>query len=109
MSDPVSIVDETEEERFVYREDGHEAQLVYETDEGQGAGPRLFLLHTEVPEALGGRGIGGQLVRAVVERATRTSETIVPWCPYARKWLKDHPDQTSDITIDWRTTPSEEQ
>jgi len=57
-------------------------------------------VHTEVPETLGGR-IGGRLVRAAVERAGASGETVLPWCPYVRKWLQNHPDVASRVVIDW--------
>ena len=94
------MVDDVEQHRFLHQEDGLEAELVYATDEG-----RLILLHTEVPDELGGRGLGGQLVRAAVARAERSGETILPRCSYARSWLQDHPDEVADITIDWNGTP----
>jgi predicted GNAT family acetyltransferase len=97
-----AVVDDAQHHRFLHVEDGHEAQLVYRVD-----GDRLILVHTEVPEALGGRGLGGQLVRAALARATKTGETIAPWCPYARKWLQDHPDEIGDVTIDWTDPPEE--
>src|SRR5690606_26751055 len=73
-------VDDREGGRFVYVEDGVEAELLYRARDG-----RLILVHTEVPDQLGGRGIGGRLVRTAVERAARTGETTAPWCPYARR------------------------
>ena len=90
------IVDTPDEDRFLHVEDGHEAQLVYRAEPG-----RLVLVHTEVPKELGGRGLAGKLVQAAVERAERTGETVAPWCPYARKWLQDHPDAAARITVDW--------
>ncbi|MBA2496361.1 MAG: N-acetyltransferase [Acidimicrobiia bacterium] len=100
MSEPIEIIDDTENSRFVYREDGVDAQLVYEGD-----GDRLVLVHTEVPKALGGRGIGGALVRAAVDRAAASGETVAPWCSYTRKWLEDRADEASRIAIDWAPPP----
>ncbi|HEY5153923.1 MAG TPA: GNAT family N-acetyltransferase [Acidimicrobiales bacterium] len=95
------VVDEEGGHRFRYVEDGVEAQLLYRT------GPdKLILVHTEVPEELGGRGIGGQLVRAAVQRAARTGETVLPWCPYARRWLQQHPDEAASVAIDWSDPPT---
>lgn len=68
-------------------------------------GDRLILEHTEVPESLGGRGIGGTLVRAALERAANEGLTVVPWCPFARKWLRDHADELT-ASIDWQTKPA---
>jgi predicted GNAT family acetyltransferase len=93
MSD---VVDNVERERFEIREDGHLAELVYHVHND-----RITLIHTEVPDELGGRGLGGELVRAALERARRDHLTIVPKCPYARSWLEKHRDQIGDVTIDW--------
>lgn len=93
------IVDEADE-RFVLRVDGAVAELDYELE-----GDRLILVHTGVPEELGGRGIAGRLVAAGVQRARRDGLTIAPWCPYARRWLREHADQTEGITIDWSEPP----
>jgi uncharacterized protein len=41
------------------------------------------LAHTEVPLQLEGRGIGGRLVTAAVDRAAREGPTLVPLCPFA--------------------------
>jgi predicted GNAT family acetyltransferase len=101
MIDPIDIVDDHEQHRFRYDEGGDVAQLVYRAEAG-----RLTLVHTEVPDALGGRGIAGRLVRAAVARAAASGETIAPSCPYARKWLREHPDAISGITVDWGAPPT---
>ena len=93
MSD---VIDESDSERFVLTEDGQVAELVYHRH-----GDRLTLIHTEVPEALGGRGIGGRLVEAALDRARSEGLTIVPSCPFARSWLEKHPDALDGVTVDW--------
>jgi predicted GNAT family acetyltransferase len=98
-NDP-EVADVPAESRFVFREDHALAELVYELD-----GDRLILIHTGVPETLGGRGVGGRLVRASIARAARDGLTIVPWCPFARSWLKEHPDAAPGVTIDFKTPP----
>ena len=97
-----AVVDDVERHRFLYRQEGLESQLVYRVDGGH-----LILVHTEVPEALSGRGIGGSLVGAAIERAAVSGEILVPWCPYARKWLTDHPDLADRVDIDWEQPPAE--
>jgi hypothetical protein len=61
----------------------------------------LVLVHTGVPEALGGQGIGAELVRAALHRAERDGLTLVPVCPYAREWLEKHPEAVGAVAIDW--------
>jgi predicted GNAT family acetyltransferase len=94
------IRDDAERHRYVLDVDGTEAELVYRAEPG-----RLVLVHTEVPESLGGQGIGGRLVRTAVARAAAEGLTVVPWCPFARRWLKEHADVAETVTIDWRSAP----
>lgn len=97
------VRNETESSRFVITEKGLEAELIYRKRAG-----RLVLIHTEVPDALGGRGVGGRLIRAAIAHARAEHFTIVPWCPFARRWLADHPDETDGVAIDWDTLPPDE-
>jgi predicted GNAT family acetyltransferase len=61
-----------------------------------------------VPEEFRGQGVGGQLVEAALSRARADGLTIVPWCPYARRWLKEHPDRIGDVVVDFKTPPPQE-
>ena len=92
----VAIRDVPAEHCFVAQDAGMLAQLIYKTAPG-----RLVLVHAEVPEHLAGRGIGGSLVRAALDRAVVEDLTVVPRCPFARRWLKDHPEAASTARIDW--------
>jgi predicted GNAT family acetyltransferase len=94
------VVDEPDQERFVVEQNGTLAQLVYEQD-----GSDLLLLHTEVPDAFKGEGVGGRLVLAAVARARADGLTMVPWCPFTRTWLERHPDETTGVTIDFDRPP----
>ena len=100
MSEPVSdsaeVIDNADASRFELREDGWLAELVYRV-----RGGRLVLIHTEVPLELEGRGIGGRLVTAAVDRAAREGLTLVPLCPFARGWLERHPEAASKAVVDW--------
>ena len=93
-----TVRDDRPQERFVFEKDGEVGELAYEID-----GARLFLLHTEVADALRGQGVAGQLVNAAVSRAIGDGLTVVPWCPYARQWLREHPDVAGSVAVDWST------
>lgn len=91
-----TVTDNPDEHRLEIHEDGELAELIYRTRAG-----RLVLVHTEVPEALGGRGLGGQLVRAAIDKAGHDGMTVVPLCPFARSWLERHPAEAAVVPIDW--------
>jgi uncharacterized protein len=97
-TDQAPVVDDAATSRFVVREGGAEAELVYAL-----ADRKIVLVHTEVPEQWSGRGIGGRLVRAALARAETENLTVVPWCPFARRWLHEHPDEAAKVTVDWDT------
>ena len=93
---PGAVIDDAGNHRFLLEQEGSEAELVYRRN-----GRRLVLVHTEVPDEIGGRGIGGRLVRAAVEQARQDGLTLVPICPYATQWLHKHPDEVGAVTVDW--------
>jgi predicted GNAT family acetyltransferase len=97
-ADDAPVVDDTAGSRFVIREGDTAAELIYVRQ-----GDRLILVHTGVPDAWSGHGIGGRLVRTALARAKDDGLTVVPWCPYARRWLQEHPDEAATVTIDWET------
>ena len=81
-------------DRFTITEDGHEAELVYRVD-----GDTIALVHTGVPEELGGRGIGGKLVEQAIAKARADGLTIVAQCPFAKGWIEKHPDAVEGVTV----------
>ncbi|MCH4092400.1 GNAT family N-acetyltransferase [Acetobacter sp.] len=48
----------------------------------------LMILHTDVPEALAGRGVGSALVRHAYEVAQAENLTLVSQCSFATAWMK---------------------
>jgi hypothetical protein len=85
----VDVIDNPSAGRFEATVDGIVAFLEYAID-----GDRIVLIHTEVPEALGGKGVGGALVSFARDYAKERALTIVPRCPFARSWLeRNHPEE----------------
>jgi predicted GNAT family acetyltransferase len=90
----MTVANNETEQRFEITIDGERAELTYRR-----RGDRLILVHTEVPDAFEGRGIGGDLVQAAVDYAIETGLTIVPQCRFARGWLERHPDVARRVPI----------
>ncbi len=96
-SDPAgAIVDNVSEHRFETRVDGHLAFLEYHQN-----GNRFVIVHTEVPDALSGRGIAGALIEKAIQTAADADLVVVPNCPFAHAWLERHPEVAGRVTIDW--------
>ena len=88
MSDVTHV---EEKNRFEVREDGEVAVLTYEVDD-EGREPSVTFLHTVVPDALEGRGIGSALAETGVRWAQEQGLAVVPQCPFVRSWLERHPE-----------------
>lgn len=99
--DALPVTDNEPASRLELTVGGVTAELVYRR-----RADRLVIVHTGVPEALGGQGIGGQLVQAAVSRAAADGLTVVPLCPFAAAWLRRHPDVAARGTIDWGDQPA---
>lgn len=53
---------------------------------------QIFLVHTEVPEALRGNGWGEKLVKESLDIIRSSGKKVVPLCPFVRAYLKRHPE-----------------
>ena len=96
QSEKSAVVDDREKHRFIFEAEGAVGVLEYREEANQ-----LYLVHTEVPEALAGRGIAGMLVKAALMRAARDGFEVVPECSYARHWLEAHADVAERVAINW--------
>ncbi len=83
----MDIVHDTAAHRFHVDVEGHRAVLDYTLRDAV-----MTITHTGVPEAIGGRGIAGELVRTALETARREGWKVVPRCPYAAAYLRRHPE-----------------
>ena len=97
-----AITDNQAERRFELPVDGQTAVLVYRR-----RADRLVLVHTEVPEQSRVHGLGGRLVEAAVDRAAAEGLTVVPLCPFARRWLEQHPEAAATVNVDWGEPPED--
>lgn len=53
-------------------------------------GHRIALVHTEVPAALAGKGIGAVLVKKALECIAEKGYRVIPGCPYVNAYMKKH-------------------
>ena len=82
-----SVRDNTERRRFELDADGHIAFSEYRRDGGV-----LTIMHTEVPPALNGKGIGSALVRGLLDIARAQGLKVAPKCPFVAGYFDKHPE-----------------
>ncbi len=74
--------------RYLATVDGHAAEMTFSR-----ASPRLIIIdHTDVPQALRGRGVGDRLVARAVSDARGEDFKIYPLCPFAAAQFRKHPE-----------------
>jgi hypothetical protein len=84
---PVAVAHNQAAQRFEVVVDDLLCRADYERD-----GDTLRFHHTEVPPALGGRGIAAALVRAALDHAQANGLHVVPACSYVRTYMQRHPE-----------------
>lgn len=81
------VRDITQRSRFELDLDGGVAFANYRRDGGV-----LIILHTEVPRALNGKGIGSELVRGLLDIARTQRLKVKPLCSFAARYIGRHPE-----------------
>jgi len=87
LAGPMKVADNAAKSRFELPVDGQLAHLDYRK-----AGETLVLVHTEVPAALGGRGLGSVLARAALDAARERGLKVRATCPFVAAYLARHPE-----------------
>ncbi len=83
----VTVLHQPEQQRFFTEVEGVQAVLEYQL-----RGTQMVITHTGVPDAIGGRGIAGELVRAAFQYARQAGHSVRPACSYAAAWAERHPE-----------------
>lgn len=87
MSDTPDVVLNEARHRFELVVDGHMAYEVFERFPGG-----IAYVHTVVPKALEGRGVGSRLVRHVLDYAVAQGLKVRPDCPFVKAYIDRHPE-----------------
>ena len=85
--DSLPINDNPEKNRFELVAGEDVAFIDYERN-----GDVIRYIHTEVPKALGGKGIAKKLAFAVLEYAVANNLQVEAECPVVHKYAKEHPE-----------------
>jgi predicted GNAT family acetyltransferase len=79
-------------QRFELAVDGAVAFAEYRPGDGI-----LTFIHTEVPEALAGRGIASRLIKGALDQVRARGLKVVAKCDFVRGWIGKHPEY-SDLS-----------
>jgi len=84
---PYNVINNLQRQQFQIQLGGEIGFLEYRLQEGT-----IVLMHTEVPEQLGGRGLGTALAAAAFDHATKHQLKVKVYCPFVKKYLDRHPE-----------------
>ena len=87
MAEQFEVRNNEAESRFETIVEGNTAFAAYRRD-----GDRIIFTHTEVSEAMGGRGVASQLVRGALDQVRRQKLTVVPQCAYVAAFIRRNPE-----------------
>jgi hypothetical protein len=82
-----TVRDNPAHHRFELDADGGTALMYYRLEPGV-----ISLVHTEVPPALEGKGIGSALVRGVLDLVRGRGLKVVAKCPFVAAYMGRHPE-----------------
>lgn len=82
-----TVRNNTEKNRYELSVDGHLAATYYRIADGV-----ITFIHTEVPDALAGRGVGSKLVKGALDQVRAAGLKVVPQCPFVRAYIEKHSD-----------------
>ena len=61
------------------------------------SGGLIAFTHTEVDPELEGHGLGGRLIAAALDAAREQGLAVLPFCPFVRAYIAEHPDEYLDL------------
>lgn len=82
-----TVRDNPDRHRFELQTDAGLAFANYRRDDRT-----ITVMHTEVPRAVEGRGVGSALVKGMLDHIRQEGRKIVPLCSFVRSYINRHPD-----------------
>ena len=83
----VELIDNKEQHNFELWIENHRSFIDYKKKDN-----RVYLLHTEVPKELEGRGVAAALVEKTLQYLESNHLQLVPLCTYVQSFLKRYPE-----------------
>ena len=84
----VEVTENPDKARFEIIADGELAGFVLYHLRGQ----EIAFTHTETDDRFRGHGLASQLVQTALDTARAHHLAVLPYCPFVRSWLEEHPE-----------------
>ena len=88
-----TLIDNKEAKQYEFHIDDFVPRIEY-----MKVSDKIYLTHTEVPRGLEGKGVGGKLVKTVLEDIEQKKLKLVPLCPFVAAYIKRHPEWKRIVT-----------
>jgi predicted GNAT family acetyltransferase len=85
--DNIELVNNEAIHNFELVVDGYRSFIDYKTRDN-----KIYLIHTEVPAELEGRGVAAAIVEKTLTYIEQKGLKLVPLCAYVQFFLKRHPE-----------------
>ncbi len=86
MSQPVTVADDADGERYEIRVGGELAGFLQYRLQPEA----IELVHTEVDEEFEGRGLGSRLISVALGDARDRGLAVLPFCPFVDDYIRRH-------------------
>jgi uncharacterized protein len=94
----LQVTDNPKQEQYEIRADGELAGFIqYHLRDGV-----IAFLHTEIDPRFRGHGVAGHLIQSSLEAARDRHLAVLPYCPFVRSWIADHPEYADLVPEDER-------
>jgi predicted GNAT family acetyltransferase len=93
------VADNPDKTRYEILADGEIAGFIdYQLSQND-----VAFLHAETDAHLRRRGIGGRLVQGSLDSARERGLMVLPYCPFVRRWIGEHPEYADLVPGERRT------
>jgi len=94
----LQVADNPDQAQYEIRADGEVAGfLQYHLRDGA-----IAFVHTEIDPRFRGHGVAGRLIRSSLDAARERHLAVLPYCPFVRGWIAEHPEYTDLVPDDKR-------
>ena len=94
----LQVVDNPERGQVEIRADGELAGFVrYHLHDGV-----IAFLHAETDSRFRGHGVAGRLIQSSLDSARERHLAVLPYCPFVRSWITEHPAYADLVPDDQR-------